>query len=80
MGKNLRIDINDAGLQALMKSPEMDSFLKENAARIAGACGKGYDYNALMGRKRATARVFTETRAAARDNMQNNTILKAVRP
>ena len=71
--------LNYAGVGQLLKSAEMQNVLEEKATAIKNRCGDGYEQDIYVGKNRANAMVFAETFEAKRDNMKNNTILKAVR-
>ena len=78
MANVLHIELNDAGVRELLKSPEIQAACLEQAQRIAGAAGGGYTADVRAGKTRAIARASTATDEAARDNMKNNTLLKAM--
>ena len=78
MAKNL-FKLNRSGVASMMKSPEMQAILKEKASTVKQRCGPGDGQDMHVGKNRANAMVFAETYQAKRDNMKNNTILKAVR-
>lgn len=44
----------------------------------AGVVGKGYTLNRYVGRNRVNVSVGTQTKKAIQDNLDNNTLLKAV--
>lgn len=71
--------LNYAGVGQLLKSTEMQHVLEEKATAIKNRCGDGYEQDIYVGKTRANAMVYAETFEAKRDNMKNNTILKAVR-
>lgn len=71
--------LNYAGVGQLLKSAEMQKVLEEKATAVKNRCGDGYEQDIYVGKTRANAMVFAETFKAKRDNMKNNTILKAVR-
>ena len=71
--------LNYAGVGQLLKSAEMQKVLEEKATAINNRCGDGYGQDTYVGKTRANAMVYAETFEAKRDNMKNNTILKAVR-
>ena len=71
--------LNYAGVGQLLKSAEMQKDLEEKATAIKNRCGDGYGQDTYVGKTRANAMVYAETFEAKRDNMKNNTILKAVR-
>jgi hypothetical protein len=71
--------LNYAGVGQLLKSAEMQKVLEEKATAIKNRCGDGYGQDIYVGKNRANAMVYPDSYAAKRDNMKNNTILKAVR-
>lgn len=71
--------LNRKGVAELMKSAAMQEVLTEYATAIKNRCGDGYTQDIYVGRNRANAMVSAETYQAKRDNLKNNTILKAVR-
>lgn len=62
----------------MLKSAEMGALLKEQAAGIAARSGSGYGTDIKMMETRVIASVFTDTIEAAKENLQNNTILRAL--
>lgn len=74
---NFKFELNSQGVVALMKSSEMQSVLISRAKGIQKRAGDGYDV--YVGRNRANVSVRTATDEAAQDNLDNNTLLKAVR-
>lgn len=71
--------LNYAGVGQLLKSAEMQKVLEEKATAVKNRCGDGYEQDIYAGKNRANAMVYADSYAAKRDNMKNNTILKAVR-
>lgn len=78
MAKNT-FKLNYKGVGELMKSEAMQTVLKEHATNIKNRCGDGYEQDIHVGKNRANAMVSATTYQAKRDNLKNNTILKAVR-
>ena len=76
---NMKFKLNSGGVRELLKSQEMQSVLIEKATGIKNRCGEGYTQDVYVGKNRANAMVKAETYQAKRDNLKNNTILKAVR-
>ena len=72
-----KFELNYAGVGELLKSPEMRSVIESYAAEASHRAGEGY--NVKYGSNRVVAFVETGTDAAAQDNLDNNTLLKAVR-
>lgn len=78
MERLIKFQLNRKGVSQLMKSEEMQAILKEKADKIANRCGSGYESEQMIGKKRANARVIAKTYKAKKDNLKNNTILKAM--
>ncbi len=74
---SLIFELNEEGVAELMKSGEMQAALIANAQEVKNRAGDGYDVH--VGPTRANVSVRTGTDEAARDNLDNNTLLKAVR-
>ena len=79
MSKKTKFVLNRSGVRELMKSAAMQEVSKEYATGIRNRCGDGYTQDIHVGKTRANAMVSAETYQAKRDNLENNTILKAVR-
>lgn len=75
----LVFELNRKGVSALMKSSNMQDILKGYATGIKNRSGAGYEQNMHVGRNRASARVWANTKSAKSDNLENNTLLKSVR-
>lgn len=73
-----KFELNLAGLNELMKSPEMVSILEEAGNRVASAAGKGYESSIWQGSYAAVAYIDPITKEAGLDNYKNNTLLKAL--
>ena len=74
-----KFKLNYSGVGQLLKSTEMQSILSEKASAIQQRCGDGYETDMYVGKTRANAMVKATSFKAKRDNMKNNTLLKAVR-
>lgn len=79
MGKKVEIKLNSAGVRELLRSAEMRNICLGHAQAIAGRAGSGYATDTMTGTNRVNASVFQATVEATRDNMKNNTLLKAVK-
>ena len=71
--------LNRAGVRQLMQSEEMQAILNEKATKALNRLGGGYKSDIYVGKNRANAMVYADTYQAKRDNLKNNSILKAVR-
>jgi len=74
-----KVEINYNAVGALLRSPEIVEHMAVLAAEIEGRCGDGYAIDAYNGDTRLVMSVYTDSTAAMLDNLENNTLLKAVR-
>ena len=74
-----RLVLNRNAVAELMKSSQMQAVLTKHATAIRLRAGEGYGQDVYVGKNRANAMVFADSYKAKRDNMKNNTLLKAVR-
>lgn len=74
------VKLNKDGFYALRRDPKVRELEERIAQQIASECGDGYKTSSVQGRKDPQGRwrttVITATRAAAKDNSQNNTLMK----
>lgn len=75
----MKIKLNHSGVANLMKSPEMQAVLGEKATAVRNRAGEGYAQDMYVGKNRANAMVYADSYKAKKDNLKNNTLLKAVR-
>lgn len=75
----LKFKLNRAGVRELMQSNEMQAILNDKANEAINRLGTGYAMDTRVGKNRANAMVYAETYQAKKDNLENNSILKAVR-
>lgn len=73
-----KFKLNRSGVRELMKSTEMQSVLTSYASNIRNRCGNGYEQDIFVGQNRANAMITASSFKAKRDNLKNNTLLKAV--
>ena len=76
MGK---FKLNREGIRSLLRSPGMAQILESRAKNIQNRCGDGYGVNVYTGRNRVNVSVQAKNKKATKDNVKNNTLLKAVR-
>lgn len=79
MSKNLRVELNRAGVRELLRSEEMMAECKKYADAALGRLGDGYEVTTRVGRNRVNAEVAAVTFDARRENSENNSILRALR-
>ena len=75
---DVRIELNHDGIRTLLRSEEMKQVVEAEASRVQQKLGEGYEVSSYTGPGRVNASVSAVTAEAKRDNMQNNTILKAL--
>lgn len=73
-----KFELNQAGVRALMQSPEMQSILKDKSGNAINRLGSGYGSDIFVGKNRANAMVYADSFKARLENSRENTILKAV--
>ena len=78
MAERYKVELNSAGVVELLKSAEMAAICKGYADGIAMRAGTGYTVSTYTGRTRVNASVRCATDEAWRDNLENNTLIKAV--
>lgn len=69
--------LDRAGVRELMQSQEMQDVLIDFAGQVADRAGDGYDV--YIGMNRANVSVMTATEEAMADNLDHNTLEKAIR-
>ena len=74
----MKFELNRQGVGELLKSKEMERVLNGYAQEIAGRAGEGYRAGSYQGSDRVKVNVWPETPEAWQDNLENNTLLKAV--
>lgn len=77
MAKN-KFVLDTSGVGQLLKSSEMQKILEEKATAIRKSAGDGYAQDTYVGKNRVNASVYADSYKARKDNLKNNTLLKAV--
>lgn len=70
--------LNVKGINELMKSPEMEAHLQQAGEAVANAAGGEYGVRVHQASWTSIANVYPESRKAAIDNMENNTLEKGL--
>lgn len=73
-----RLELNSEGIQALLKSPEVQADLMRRARVIAAAAGPGHRVELDINPKRARAVVITDTLEARLSEAKYRTLTRAV--
>ena len=76
---NVIITLNKSGVRELLRSEEMKKVCEEHAEAALLRLGPGYEVTTRTGKNRVNAQVAAISFKAKRDNLKNNTILKALR-
>lgn len=84
MSKKVKFKLNKAGVVQLFTSPEVNAWLQqigdgvaENASGMSGVAGAEYAARAHNADKTAIVNIFPANEEAAKDNYENNTLVKA---
>ena len=75
---NFRFELNEAGVRELLQSKRMSKVLEGYANDVLGRLPQGFGKTIGMTTQRAKVIVGTRSRSAAKDNLKNNTLLKAL--
>ena len=75
---NVLIKLDDAGIQELLKSTEIMAELKKHGKTVLGNAGDGYAMDEHIGKTRGNVSIYANSKEAYQDNLNNNTLLKAV--
>lgn len=78
MVKNVRFELNLQGLNELMKSDGMQSALSAAGNAVARSAGKDYAVRVHTASYVAIANVYPNSKDAAKENSENNTLLKGL--
>lgn len=73
-----KFELNRDGVRDLLRSHEMATVCLDYANSALGRLGAGYEVNTHLGPNRFNAEVCAVTYAAKKDNLKNNSILKAL--
>lgn len=73
-----RIKLNLQGINEVMKSPEIQAAVEEAGKAVANKCGQDYDTKSGTIKYIAFCNVFPNTKKAAKDNSENNTLIKSL--
>ena len=75
----LKVTLNKDGVRQLLRSDEMMDVCQSYASAAVSSLGAGYEMTSRVGKNRVNAEVAAVSDEAKRENLKNNTILKAVR-
>ena len=75
---NTRFELNLTGLNELMKSQEMCDALEAAGAAVANAAGAEYAHSVHQANFVAICNVYPDSKEAAHENYEDNTLVKAL--
>ena len=78
MANKVKFELNLPGLNELMKSSEMQSALLDAGKAVARSAGSDYEAEVHTASYIAISNVYPNSREAAKQNFEDNTLLKAV--
>ena len=78
MAKKFDFELNKAGVRELMLSDDMMRVCEKYANNAVSKLGDGYEASIYHGKTRVNASVIAVTNEARRENLETNSILKAV--
>lgn len=73
-----RIQLLSKGVRELLKSPEIRSDVYQVASKVKNNAGTGYEIGQYTAKTRNVMTVYAADDNAKRDNLKNNTLLKAL--
>lgn len=74
----VKIELNKQGVRELLRSKEMKAICEAHANKALSRLGDGYAATSTTRQTRVTTSVYAESNKAKKDNLENNTILKAL--
>lgn len=75
---NLKIELDRAGVAALLKGPETRNMVQSFGQAVAQRAGTGYGARTHDSGQRQICNVYAATPEARQDNLDNNTLIKAM--
>lgn len=78
MAKKIEVKVNISGLNQLMKGSEMQAHLKRAGDAVARSAGADYAASVHVADFVAIANVYPNSKEAAKENYESNTLLKAI--
>ena len=73
-----KLELNRAGIGALLKDPGLASVVIRAAGKIANAAGDGFKYEPSLGSNRARATVWADSPQARRRQAKEHTLEKSI--
>lgn len=73
----VKIVLNKSGIDQLLKY-DCQPAVQEVARQVLNSCGEGYKMDTYVGKTRCNCSVGADTKEAYHDNLENNTLLRAI--
>ena len=80
MAKQVRVELNSAGISALLNSPEVEALVKSEAQAIADRAGEGFKASSLKASSRYIAFAMTTNHNSIVEESENKSLSRAVIP
>ena len=74
----VKVELNRSAVRELLLSDEMMNICHESAMQVQQIAGEGYEITKYTGKNRVNVSVIATSNEAIQDNLNNNTLLKAV--
>lgn len=78
MSKSVKVELNSAGIREFLRSEPVRDLAQRCGEAVATRAGGNYETQTVMLDKKYLAVVRPADGAARRDNLKNNTLLKAI--
>lgn len=78
MANKVTIKLNSEGVRSLLRSGDVLAVCEKYANQAVSRLGSGYEVSTYVGPKRVNASVAAVSDSAKKDNLDNNSLLKAV--
>lgn len=75
---NVTIKLNSEGVRELLRSAEVMAECRSHADEMGATLGAGYEVSEYTGTNRVNVSVIAVSQSAKQDNLDNNSLLKAV--
>lgn len=75
---NVTIKLNSEGVRELLRSAEVMAECRSHADEMGATLGEGYEVSEYIGSNRVNVSVTAVSQSAKQDNLDNNSLLKAV--
>lgn len=75
---NVKFELNREGVRDLLRSKEMMDVCQEYADNALSKLGEGYEITTHTGSSRVNVEIAAVTYAAKKENLEDNSIIKAV--